>query len=309
MLSLSRLVASGQTLQRSRHLIQCSQRIDYRMFSKKVEQEPFQEKQEQEKFQHDPKKDKKEQEETGGYEEEEFDEKKFKTHRKALFLLGKTLKYTIWATMGIFFYHFMLLKKMKNPEQAMLVSEPFLDAAKFVNWSIYDFKNLMTKPQMTKMLPDRPNIPGYAHPKTLVMNMNGTLVHQSYKLGVGVEVFKRPGLSTFLTKMSRQYELVVFGLGESGTINEICEALDPKYEMIQGRYGRENTLLKDGKYIKDLSYLNRPLKDVVYLDLTDESVIYHKDNCILLPNFEGDLQDRELIDLIPFLDRKYKFLT
>ena len=85
----------------------------------------------------------------------------------------------------------------------MLVSEPFLDAAKFVNWSIYDFKNLMTKPQMTKMLPDRPNIPGYAHPKTLVMNMNGTLVHQSYKLGVGVEVFKRPGLSTFLTKMSR----------------------------------------------------------------------------------------------------------
>lgn len=115
-----------------------------------------------------------------------------------MFLLGKTVKYSIWATMAIFFYHFALLKKMKRPEEATLCSGPFLDAAKFVDWTIHDFTNLMTKPQMTKMLPDRPNIPGYAHPKTLVMNLNGTLVYQKYNLGVGLEVFKRPGLSTFL---------------------------------------------------------------------------------------------------------------
>ena len=94
-------------------------------------------------------------------------------------------------------------------------------------------------------------------------------------------------------------------MGESGNINEICEALDPKFEMIQGRYGRENTLLKDGKYIKDLSYMNRPLKDVVYLDFTDENVEFHKDNAILLSDFKGDTGDRDLIDLIPFLERKY----
>ena len=135
---------------------------------------------------------------------------------------------------------------------------------------------------MTKMLPDRPNIPGYQHPKTLVINLNGTLVHQTYKLGVGIEVFKRPGLSTFLQRMSRQYEVVVFGMGESGGINEICEALDPKMEMIHGRFGRENTVLKDGTYVKDLSYINRPAKDIVYIDYSDESVKYHQDNCILL---------------------------
>mmetsp|Transcript_37346 Transcript_37346/g.57243 ORF Transcript_37346/g.57243 Transcript_37346/m.57243 type:complete len:92 (+) Transcript_37346:268-543(+) len=91
------------------------------------------------------------------------------------------------------------------------------------------------------------------------MNLNGTLVHQSYKLGVGVEVFKRPGLGAFLARMSQRYELVIFGLGESGTINEICEALDPNFSMIMGRFGRENTVLKEGKYIKDLSYLNRKI--------------------------------------------------
>ena len=97
-------------------------------------------------------------------------------------------------------------------------------------------------------------------------------------------------------------------MGESGNINEICEALDPKFEMIQGRYGRENTLLKDGKYIKDFPYMNRPLKDVVYLDFTDENVEFHKDNCILLSDFKGDTGDRDLIDLIPFLERKYPLI-
>lgn len=77
--------------------------------------------------------------------------------------------------------------------------------------------------------------------------------------------------------------------------------------MIQGRYGRENTLLKDGRYIKDLSYMNRPLKDVVYIDYTDENVEYHKDNCILLSQFDGDNADRDLIDLIPFLDHLSKY--
>ena len=51
------------------------------------------------------------------------------------------------------------------------------------------------------MLPDR--LSGIPYPKVLVLNLKGTLVHQTYKLGVGVEMYKRPGLSAFLTKMSR----------------------------------------------------------------------------------------------------------
>lgn len=75
--------------------------------------------------------------------------------------------------------------------------------------------------------------------------------------------------------------------------------------MIAGCWGRENTLLNHGKYIKDLSYLNRPINEVVYIDFTDDVVEYHKDNCIKLKLFEGDVDDRELIDIIPFLERKF----
>ena len=104
--------------------------------------------------------------------------------------------------------------------------------------------------------------------------------------------------------MSQNYEVCVFGMGEVGTIREICEALDPQMRMIAGRFGRENTLLKDGKYIKDLSYLNRPIREVVYVDFSDESVEFHKENAIIIKEFDGDKSDRELIDLIPFLERK-----
>jgi mitochondrial import inner membrane translocase subunit TIM50 len=74
--------------------------------------------------------------------------------------------------------------------------------------------------------------------------------------------------------------------------------------MIMGRLGRESTLLKNGQYIKDLSYLNRPLKDIIYVDYDDEKVAFHKDNALILPRWEGNQDDRELYDILPFLDSK-----
>lgn len=70
--------------------------------------------------------------------------------------------------------------------------------------------------------------------------------------------------------MSRLYEVVIFGDEENGIVNDVCDALDPNYQIIMGRLGRESTLLKNGVYVKDLSYMNRPLKDIVYIDYDDE---------------------------------------
>lgn len=48
--------------------------------------------------------------------------------------------------------------------------------------------------------------------------------------------------------------------------------------------------------------MNRPLKDIIYVDFDDEKVAFHKDNAIIIPRWEGDPNDRELYDLLPFLD-------
>ena len=55
-------------------------------------------------------------------------------------------------------------------------------------------------------------------------------------------------------------------------------------------------------YVKDFAYLGRPIKEVVYIDFTDDTVPMHKDNAILLPEWHGDKDDRELYDLLPFLE-------
>ena len=85
-------------------------------------------------------------------------------------------------------------------------------------------------------------------------------------------------------------------------MNDVCEALDPNYEMIHGRLGRESTLLKNGVYIKDLSYMNRNVKEIIYVDFSDEKVAFHHENALILPRWEGDPDDRELYDILPFLE-------
>jgi import inner membrane translocase subunit TIM50 len=61
----------------------------------------------------------------------------------------------------------------------------------------------MTKPPIDKLLPDIPPLPpGYEIPKTLVLNLSGTIVKTDYVFGKGAEIMKRPGLSNFLKKLS-----------------------------------------------------------------------------------------------------------
>jgi len=83
-------------------------------------------------------------------------------------------------------------------------------------------------------------------------------------------------------------------------------ALDPNMQMFQGYLGRESTIVKNNIYVKDFSYLGRPIKEVVYLDFTDETVPDHGANLILLPEWTGDMGDRGLYELVPFLESKLK---
>ena len=107
----------------------------------------------------------------------------FKTYRKVMFALRKTIKYTIWASIALFGYHLYLLKKTDKPEAGFLANEYFMNAAKSADYAYYDLRLLLTRPPVEKLLPDRPPLPpGAAYPKTIVLNMRGTLVHSEYKV-------------------------------------------------------------------------------------------------------------------------------
>ena len=55
--------------------------------------------------------------------------------------------------------------------------------ARTADWYFYDLKLLLTRPPVEKLLPDRPPLPpGAAYPKTLILNMRGTIIHSEYKV-------------------------------------------------------------------------------------------------------------------------------
>jgi import inner membrane translocase subunit TIM50 len=103
-------------------------------------------------------------------------------------------------------------------------------------------------------------------PKTLVLNVTGTLLDTEYVFGKGLIVHKRPGLHNFLKKMSQLYEVVVFSDDDSMLLTTLIPSLDPRRQIISGCFGHECMVFSRGKYIKDLKYLNRDLKKVIVID-------------------------------------------
>ena len=50
--------------------------------------------------------------------------------------------------------------------------------------------------------------------------------------------------------------------------------------IFSGMLGHEHTLLKDGRCIKDLSYMNRDIEKIIVIDVSDEKIALHKDNVL-----------------------------
>ena len=117
-------------------------------------------------------------------DDEEFEQKaEFKAHRRFMFILGKIFKYTCWLTGGIFLYHYYLVTNKDKPEAGFGANEMMLYYAYQAKGFYHFLKDLLTKPPVNSLLMERPPAPpGYNHPKTLVLNVSGTLTHSEYKV-------------------------------------------------------------------------------------------------------------------------------
>lgn len=119
-------------------------------------------------------------------------------------MIGKALKWTLWAGFAFFMYHLYLVFNKDKPEQAFLSNSYFLDAAGFAKYNYTMLTLLLTRPPVEKLLGEMPELgPGYQMPKTLLLNLNGTLISSEYKFGTGFEILKRPGLAMFLNTVGR----------------------------------------------------------------------------------------------------------
>ncbi|KAF5389487.1 hypothetical protein D9757_004276 [Collybiopsis confluens] len=165
----------------------------------------------------------------------------------------------------------------------------------------------------TPLLP--PILPAHAGRKCLVLDLDETLVHSSFRpipspdyiVPVEIEshwhhfhVLKRPGVDLFLKEMGEIYEIVVFTASLSKYADPVLDQLDIS-KVVTHRLFRESCFSHKGNYVKDLSQLGRPIADTIILDNSPASYIFHPTNAVPVSSWFNDPHDAELTDLIPFL--------
>jgi len=156
--------------------------------------------------------------------------------------------------------------------------------------------------------------------KCIVIDLDETLVHSSFKpisnadFIVPVEidnvihqvyVLKRPYVDEFLCRVGELYECVLFTASLAKYADPVADLLD-KWDVFHSRLFRESCVFHKGNYVKDLSKLGRELHQTLIVDNSPASYIFHPENAVPVQSWFDDMNDRELLDLIPFLENLSK---
>ncbi|ERL87100.1 hypothetical protein D910_04500 [Dendroctonus ponderosae] len=156
--------------------------------------------------------------------------------------------------------------------------------------------------------------------KCMVIDLDETLVHSSFKpinnadFIVPVEidgtvhqvyVLKRPHVDEFLKRMGELYECVLFTASLAKYADPVADLLD-QWGVFRARLFRESCVYYRGNYVKDLNKLGRDLQQIVIVDNSPASYIFHPDNAVPVASWFDDMNDNELLDLIPFFEKLSK---
>lgn len=180
----------------------------------------------------------------------------------------------------------------------------------------YHGRNLPLRPTRSEVLVG-PKRPEDINKKTLVLDLDETLVHSSFKpipnpdyiipvdidgRLVDVYVLKRPWLDNFMTKVAEEYEVVLFTASLAKYADPLLDQMD-KYKVIRWRLFRESCCPFEGNYVKDLSCLGRDLAQTIIVDNSPHSYVFQPQNALPIGTFIDDMGDRELLDMLPYLSR------
>ncbi|KAG3232982.1 hypothetical protein PI124_g21940 [Phytophthora idaei] len=162
-----------------------------------------------------------------------------------------------------------------------------------------------------------PLSPDDANKKCLVLDLDETLVHSSFRptpnpdliIPVNIDgtihhvyVCKRPGAEEFLIEMAKYYEIVVYTASLSKYADPLLDKLDPE-GVIRCRLYREHCVQYEGCYVKDLSLLDRDISQTIIVDNSPMAYAFHPRNAIGCSSFIDDPNDRELESIARFLTK------
>jgi hypothetical protein len=230
----------------------------------------------------------------------------YKTSRKIRIYLGKAFKYLFFIGSLVTLWNFYLYLYKNNPKAEFGYFGPSISLINKIYYLWFITYGTLTLPYYEKVIPDALEVVNQPSKKTLVLNLNKTLINYEYKFGSGFEILKRPGLLRFIQEMGQFYEIVVFGTEDSTFVEEVISKIDQFDINIKYKLGKEAIRLVNRRYVKDLNFLNRDLRNVICIDYDPDNVLFHQENLIIIPEFLGDGKDRELLQLIVFLKEMAK---
>ncbi|GBF92984.1 carboxy-terminal domain RNA polymerase II polypeptide A small phosphatase [Raphidocelis subcapitata] len=157
--------------------------------------------------------------------------------------------------------------------------------------------------------------PEDAGKKTLVLDLDETLVHSSFKpipnpdyiipveidgRMVDVYVLKRPWLDHFMATVGPRFEVVVFTASLAKYADPLLDLMDTAGN-VRWRLFREACCPFEGNYVKDLLCLGRDLSGVIIVDNSPHSYVFQPDNAVPISTFIDDMEDQELLEILPQL--------
>ena len=112
------------------------------------------------------------------------------------------------------------------------------------------------------------------------VKLNATIGHGGATLGpqhpILYYVHKRPHCDDFLRKVCKWYNLVVFTASVQEYADPVIDWLEQERKYFSGRYYRQHCTFRNGAYIKDLSSVEPNLSQVIILDNSPLSYIFHE---------------------------------
>ena len=105
----------------------------------------------------------------------------------------------------------------------------------------------------------------------------------------------------FLSRTAAKYEVVVFTASMGKYANPVIDMIDPDGN-VKHRLFREACTSTFGAFVKDLSRLGRDVTQCIIIDNSPPAYRLHRSNAIPITSWFSDKQDKELCELLPYLD-------
>ncbi|CAG9327835.1 unnamed protein product [Blepharisma stoltei] len=209
-----------------------------------------------------------------------------------------------------------------SPEDLQKRADAIYKEHLFQTFQALKFVRTMPPVDQNQLQQKRINLPkrgAYLNKKTLIFDLDETLVHccedlttsnpdvilpitfpNGEVINAGVNI--RPFAREVLVEANKDFEVIVFTASHQCYADVVLDYLDPTRELIHHRLYRDNCIMSQGIYIKDLRVLaNRRLQDIVIIDNAAYSFGYQIDNGIPIISWHDDRYDKELFNLSDYI--------